>query len=182
MKSRKTLISLCLVVVILALGAFALRYRRYAHAAAWHCFHSANVRFGVHEIQIPKLWWVGNTDNAGRLSILRACKSTAFIDPEIEVAPAGPGEVAENDAEQSRLEQAVVSDRNRDPQPGWTYSSISLKARGSVWYCIKGQQTILGRSFATDLLCYAPRIPYSLHYQGPPEQEGEAKLIFASFR
>jgi hypothetical protein len=182
MKSRKTLISLCLVVVILALGVFDLRYRRYAHAAAWHCFHSANVRFGVHEVQIPKLWWVGNTDNAGRFSILRAYKSTAFIDPEIELAPVGPGEVAKNDAEQSRLEQAVVSDRNRDSQPGWTYSSISLKAKGSVWYCIKGQQTILGRSFATDLLCYAPRIPYSLHYQGPPDQEGEAKLIFASFQ
>jgi hypothetical protein len=182
MKFRKTVISLCLVVVILALGVFALRYRRYAHAAAWHCFHSANVRFGVHEIQIPKLWWVGNTDNAGRISILRACKSTAFIEPEIEVAPVSPGEVAENDAEQSRLEQAVVSRINRDPQPGWTYSSMSFKARGSVWFCVKDQQTVLGRNFSTDLTCYASRIPYSLHYQGPPEQEEEAKLIFASFQ
>jgi hypothetical protein len=182
MKSRKTLISLCMVVVILALGVFALRYRRYAHAAVWHCFHSDNVRFGVHEIQIPKQWWVEKTDNACRISIQRACKSTASINSEIEVAPAGPGEVAENDAEQSRLEQAVVSRINRDPQPGWAYSSVSLKARSSVWFCIKDQQTVLGRSFATDLLCYAPRIPYSLHYQGPPEQEGEAKLIFASFQ
>jgi hypothetical protein len=140
------------------------------------------MRFGVHGIEIPRLWWAKSTDNAGRISIQRACKSTVFIDPEIEVAPVGPGEVAENDVEQSRLEQAVVSDRNRDSQPGWTYSSISLKARGAAWYCIKGQQTVLGRSFATDLLCYAPHIPYSLHYQGPPEQEEEAKLIFASFQ
>lgn len=140
------------------------------------------MRFGVHEIQIPKLWWVGKTDNAGRISILRACKSTAFIEPEIEVAPVSPGEIAANDAEQSRLEQAVVSDRNRDSQSGWTYSSMSLKARDSVWFCIRDQQTILGRNFSTGLTCYASRIPYSLHYQGPPEQEREAKLIFASFQ
>lgn len=182
MKFRKTVISLCLVVVILAFGVSALRYRRYAYAATWHCFHPADMKFGVHEIQIPKLWWVGKTDNAGRLSILRACKSTAFIDPEIEVAPAGPGEVAENDAEQSRLVQAVVSRMNRDPQTGWTHSSLVLSTKSFVWYCIKDQQTVLGRNFSTDLLCYAPRIPYSLYYQGPPEQEGEAKLIFTSFQ
>ena len=182
MKSRKTLISLCLVVVVLALGVFALRYRRYAHAAAWHCFHSAHVKFGVHEIQIPKLWWVEKSDNAGRLSILRACKSTSFIDPEIEVAPVSPGEVAENDSEQSRLVQAVVSRMNRDPQTGWTHSSLVLNAKGFVWYCTKDQQTILRRNFSTTLKCNAPRIPYSLYYQGPPEQEDEAKRIFASFQ
>jgi hypothetical protein len=181
-KSRKTLISLCLVVVILVLGAFALRYRQYAHAAAWHCLHPATIKFGAHEIEIPRLWWAGKTDNAGRISILRACKSSVLIDPEIEVAPVSPGEVAENDSEQSRLVQAVVSDRNRNAQAGWAYSSMNLKTKSFVWYCTKDQQTILGHNFSTTLKCNAPRIPYSLHYQGPPEQESEAELIFASFQ
>jgi len=182
MKSRKTLISLCLVVVILAFGAFALRYRRYACAAAWHCFHSANIRFGVHGIEISRLWWAGKADNAGRFSIQRACKSTAFIDPEIEVAPVGSGEVAENDAEQSRRLQAAVSLMNRDPEAGWTHSSLVINAKGLVWYCTRDQMSVLDRQFSTTLKCNAPRIPYSLYYQGPPEQEEEAKLIFASFQ
>jgi hypothetical protein len=169
-----------LIIVISIFVLFASQYREYAFAQVWHYRHGDSVKFGMNEIEIPRLWWVTKNDNAGRISIQRACKSTAYIDSEIEVAPVGPGEVAENDDEQSRLEHAVVLRNNRDSQTGWTYSSISLKARGSVWYCTKDQQTVLGRSFATDLLCHAPRIPYSLHYQGPPDQEGEAKLIFAS--
>ncbi len=182
MKLRKTLVSLCMVVVILTLGVFAFRYRQYAQAAAWHCSHSANLNFGAHGINIPRLWWVAKTDNAGRVSIRRASKSSASIEPEIEIAPVIPGDLPEDDSGLSRLEEAIVSERKRDSTAGWTYSSVSLKAQASVWHCIEDQQTILGSDFSTGLICNAPRIPYSLTYDGPPELEGEAELIFASFQ
>lgn len=182
MKFHRILVRAFMVVAILALGIVALQYRGYVFAMAWHRFHSADVKFGMHEIDLPKLWWAGKTDTTGRLSILRACKSSAFPEPEIEITPASQGEVAESDSQQSLQEQAVVSERNRDPEFGWSYSTISLKSQHSVWHCIKGQQAVLGRPFSTGLTCYASQIPYSLDYQGPPEQEREAELIFASFQ
>ena len=182
MKFYRVLVLALILGAILAIGVVALRYRLYVYATVWQCFNSNNVKVGMHEIDLPELWWARKMDATGRLSILRASKSSTFLEPTIEVAPASPGIVAESDSQQSHLEQAVVAERNSDPEVGWTYSMTSVKAKHSIWYCIKNQQAVLGRPFSTGLTCYASQIPYSFHYQGPPEQEIEAELILASFQ
>jgi len=181
MRFRKAAILLSTVVVILALGFYALRYRRYAYAAAWHCFHSNNVKVGEHQFTIPTVWWV-EKKNAGRISVVRACKSTALVYPEIEVDPVSEEAVVATDDEQSRRLQEVVSTLNLHSQPGFTASFGVVKSKVFVWSCVRMEETILGRNFSTQLICHASRIPYSLDYQGPPEREAEAKSIFASFQ
>ena len=158
---------------------FAFRYRGFAYAITWHCFHQAVVRFGGHEVDIPRLWWVANTDRWGRTSIVRDYGGPS--EAEIEVSPAGPEVVAADDVEQSRMAQALASLMGRDPGPGWAISVVTLRAKNSTWYCEGEDATALGRHVFSTLTCNAPRIPYSLKYHGPPEKEKEAESIFASF-
>ena len=68
-------------------------------AILWHCVHKAAIKFGTHEMDLPKLWWAANADNYGRIPIMRAYKSVILSEPKIEVRPASPGEMTENDAE-----------------------------------------------------------------------------------
>ena len=178
--TRKLLITL-LLIAVLTCGGFAVQYRRYAYAILWHCVHKSSIRFGMQRIEVPKLWWVAKTDNYGRISIVRAY-SAPLNEPEIEVGPTSPGVMAKSDAEQLRLANAVVSGMNLDPQAGWTHSVVILGAKSSMWYCIRDTMAILGRNVFTSLECNSPQVPYSLHYQGPPEQEKEAKSIFATFQ
>lgn len=173
---RVGLIALASITVL-----FAVRYRRFAYAMTWHCFNKASIRFGGHEVEISKLWWAAKIDRWGRISIFRAYKGSFLSEAKIEVSPASPGVVTEDDVEQSRVAHAFVSSMSRDPAPGWTYSVAILRAKSSTWYCIRNDEAIWEHHVFTILTCNAPRIPYSLYYQGPPEQEKEAESIFASF-
>jgi hypothetical protein len=180
--TRRSLSVLALIVLISAAGIYALQYRRYGYATAWHCRHGASIRFGGHEIQIPGLWWAAKTDNAGRISILRASKSSVFYEPRIVVSSATPGQVAENDDEQLRLASRVVAIKSRDPQSGWSHSVASIRATSSTWSCIRDDEAVLGSHVLTILTCNTPRVRCTLHYHGPPEQEQEAEGIFATFQ
>jgi len=171
------------VICLVSLGAFfAVQYRQYAYAMIWHHSHSAKIKFGEHEIEIPRLWWAGKFDNYGQISILRASRSSVFFEPKIEVSPATVGQVADSDEEQLHLASKVVASENSNAQAGWTFSVTRLQAKSSTWYCIRDAQAIFGSHVFTNLTCNAPRIRYTLNYQGPPKQEKEAESIFATFR
>ncbi|HEY2469880.1 MAG TPA: hypothetical protein VGI45_18830 [Terracidiphilus sp.] len=181
--TRKSLSVIASIVLISAIAVFAAQYRQYAYAMAWHYRHHASFRLGEHEIEIPNKWWAGaKADGVGRISIFRASKSSVFFEPKIEVGPASPGEMAQGDDEQSSLANKVVAAARPDPQSGWTFSVTTLRSRNSTWYCLRDADVILGKEVLTNLTCNASRVPYTLNYQGPPEQEKEAELIFATFR
>lgn len=180
--TRRVLTVVVLTLLLLAIALFSAQYRQYAYAKVWHCLHGSSITFGVYKIGVPGLWWAEGKDNAGRIEVVRAFKTTAFSEPKIEVSPATPGQVADNEIEQLRLVTAVVSLRSRDPLPGWTHSLMTLQAKNSRWYCMKDEQTILGYRIFTSLTCNSPRIPYTLYYNGPAEQEKEAKSIFRTLQ
>ncbi len=182
--TRRTLISVCLIVVFLILVFYAARYRKYAYAQVWHFRHGDTVKFGAYSLELPKRWWVLKNEFAGwtSISIPRACKSTDIYEPEITVMPTTGGEVTENDVEQSRQTSSMVSRMNVNPVLGWTHSVTNIQARSSTWYCIRDTMTIFGQHVSTTLTCNAARIPYELYYTGPPEQEQEAISIFENFQ
>ena len=180
--TRRSISRLALIAAISAAGFFAAQYRQYAYAMAWHYRHDASFTLGEHEIEVPKKWWAGaKADGVGRISIFRASKSSAFFQPKIEVGPASPGQMTESDDEQLRLANRVVAAERGDAQSGWTFSVTTLRSRNSTWYCIRDAEVVLGKHVYTSLTCNASRLPYTLIYQGPPEQEKEAESIFASF-
>lgn len=180
--TRRSLSVIASLVLVAAIAVFAAQYRRYAYAAVWHHRHNSSIRFGEHEIQITRLWWPVKPDNYGRISILRASKSSVLLEPEIEVVPAIPGQVAESDDQQSSLANKVVAAGRPDPQSGWTFSVTTLQSKDSTWYCLRDAVLILGKEAFTMLTCNASRVPFTLNYKGPPEQEREAESIFATFQ
>ena len=179
--TRKTL-SAVVIIVMLIVVYKATQYRSYVYARVWHYNHGDRVSIGEHEIELPGLWWAEKINNAGWISIMRASKSTAFVESKILVSTAISGVAAENDDEQLRLVSKVVSGINHGPQPGWTYSVMTLQAKNSIWYCIRSTEVVLGQHISTGLNCNSSRIPYSLMFGGPPEQENEAKQIIATFQ
>jgi hypothetical protein len=110
----------------------------------------------------------------------RACPSSLFPKPEIKVSPAIPGEVADTDAEELKVTQSVISGLNQNPAMGWSHSLVVIKAPRFAFYCMQERFTIVGTDFNHELTCHAPRLPYSFHYNGPPEYEKEAEAIFQS--
>jgi hypothetical protein len=180
--TRRVLMASGLIIFTLPFAFHVARYRQYVYAGEWHCFHTASIRFGMHRIEIPPLWWPTQSDKAGRFSISRACKTTDFVEPVIRIEPSRLGEATENDADLSSLVDNVVSRRSGDPSSGWTHSVVTVRANASTWYCVRGDQVVLGHHMFTSLNCNAAKVPYSLAYQGPPAQENEAESIFATFQ
>jgi hypothetical protein len=180
--SHRILISICLLVVIMILIRIVGQYQRYVYAQVWHWRYGSIEKIGDYEIDIPERWWPEQENRSTRILLSRACKNADFLEPKMEIKPVSPGGDIENDAEESRLVHTVISNMSRDPQSGWSFSAVNLQAKKSLWYCIKSEQTILGRTVFTSLSCNASKISYSIDYKGPPEQQREAELIIRSFR
>jgi len=180
--TRRTVWAGGAAIVILMATFFLLRYRTFVLARAWHFSHGNRVRFGAHEIDLPRSWWVTETDRRGDITILFESRSTTFVAPEIGLHLAYPGEVAESDIKQSQMADTILSLRNGHPQPGWAYSSPTLAAKSAKLYCNKEDLITPGAYPLTILTCYAAGVPYSFHYKGSSAQVAEAESIFKTLR
>src|SRR5271169_4346274 len=63
----------CSMVLIVFLCAI---YRRYAFAIVWHCFHKNVAQVGTFKVEVPLLWWKGESDAYGTSVLIRASPAT----------------------------------------------------------------------------------------------------------
>jgi hypothetical protein len=187
-KRQRNVISGAVVLAIL-ISFLWIGYRRYAIALIWHCVHGNQAEVGGHKIILPLLWWkesahaYDTSDMRDRDEWLaRACPSSLFSNPEINVSPAVLGEVADSEKEELKLTQRVISDLNQNPTKGWSYSLVVLSTSRFSFYCMREQAAMGGLEMFNGLRCHAASLKYSINYTGPPERENEVREILLSLQ
>jgi hypothetical protein len=188
-KRQRNVVSGAMVLAIL-IGFLYMGYRRYAFALIWHCVHGNQAEVGGHKVILPLLWWKESAhahdtyDMRDRDEWLaRACPSSLFSNPEINVSPVMPGEeVAGTEEEELKLTQRVISSLNQNPTKGWSYSLVVLSTARFSFYCMREQAALGGSDLFNGLRCHATSLKYSFNYTGPPERENEVQEIFLSLQ
>jgi hypothetical protein len=187
-KSRKYLVA-GMIATALMICLLSIRYRRYAYAVAWHCVHGNHAEIGGRQVSVPVLWWKERAhghatsdfqDNNEWLE--RACPSSTFPRPEIEISPVIPGAVADTDREEYDLTRRVVSSLNEHSAKGCSHSLIVLPAAKFSLYCVRSNAALNEFYMLDQLSCNSTKLQYSFGYSGPSGREKEAEAIFLSLQ
>jgi hypothetical protein len=166
----------CSMVLIVFLCAI---YRRYAFAIVWHCFHKNVAQVGTFKVEVPLLWWKGESDAYGTSVLIRASPATVSDVPEIVVSPTIPGEGRDTDQETLKATQGLVDADLKVSIVGKSSVLAILHPRPFTLYCAKSAFIIPPD---TVLNCRAAKAEYSFTYNGPSRREQEAEAILLGIR
>lgn len=162
--------------VLLVVVSFG--YRSYLYSLGWHSAHGQHAMVSEHKVRLPFPWRSVDVEDYDTHSLVRACSSDTFPEPEITMRPFKNAPKTSQQLLQSV--QSLISARNAHPVLGASSSLVVLHPPSRTLYCEKIETRLFVKDLLSHLFCVAADIPYTFTYDGPVAFEHEAESILSS--
>jgi hypothetical protein len=184
MTRRRRLFVVIISLLLLIAAVPAIKYRQYAYAIVWHSWHGNYATFAGHRIKLPLFWWEENDPlHWDTYALKRAYPSFLGLqlnDVEVShIPPAFQMTIVNTDQEElDQLKRVISASNNVRTKSTNTRTLATIRTKSMTLYCIRTDLS-LPRLPIVDLICYAPKFPYSVAFAATT-QEDEVKSILST--